>query len=278
MKNYLGLAVLMCAAPVMAQTTGVSAPPVESYTTESAPVVKAAPVVILPQTIDVVKPVTVKPVMMAAASPQRAALKPAVEDVDAGIVTSVPSRENEIPEGALLKIKLADEISTGTTLAGSVFSGSITEAVERNGRVIIPVGAVLTGRVTQIRGGKRIGGSAAIHLEPETVTLPDGTHYVVHAQVIDTNDFVNKKIDSEGTIVRRDHVKATLAAMSLTTGGAASAGGLIGGGVGAVVGAGVGAGISTVWWLKQDHQTSLPKDSAIVFSLRVPMVITAIKE
>ena len=283
MKNYFGVALLMCAAPVWAQTTGVSAPPAENYTTEIAPAVKAAPAVVIapesiPETIDVAKPVAAPTVMMAEVAPQRTALKPVQMDADAGIVTSVPSRENEVPEGALLKIKLNDEISTATTVAGSEFTGSITEAVEREGHVIIPVGAVLKGRVTQIRSGKRIGGQASIHLEPETVTLPDGTHYVVHAQVIDTDDFVNKKIDHEGTIVHRDHVKSTLAAMGLATGGAASAGAVLGGGVGAVVGAGVGVGVSTVVWLKQDHQTSLPKESTIVFSLRVPMIMTALKE
>lgn len=62
--------------------------------------------------------------------------------------------------------------------------------------------------------------------------------------------------------------------MSLTTGGAAVAGGMIGGGVGALVGAGVGAGISTVMWLKEDRQATLPKNVQLVFSLTAPMVLT----
>ena len=61
--------------------------------------------------------------------------------------------------------------------------------------------------------------------------------------------------------------------MSLTTGSAAAAGGVLGGGVGALVGAGVGAGVSTVWWLKQDRQTQLPADSLIVMALTEPLPI-----
>ena len=40
-----------------------------------------------------------------------------------------------------------------------------------------------------------------------------------------------------------------------------------------IVGAGIGAGVSTVIWLKQDRQATLPKDVKLVFSLTVPMVL-----
>jgi hypothetical protein len=49
---------------------------------------------------------------------------------------------------------------------------------------------------------------------------------------------------------------------------------MMGGGVGAAVGAGIGAGVSTVIWLKQDRQATLPKDVALVFSLTTPMILT----
>ena len=84
------------------------------------------------------------------------------------------------------------------------------------------------------------------------------------------------RVDEEGNILRKDHVGATLAAMSLTTGGAAAAGAVLGGGVGAVVGAGVGAGVSTAWWLKQDRQTHLPKESLIVLELSEPLMIRSL--
>ena len=60
--------------------------------------------------------------------------------------------------------------------------------------------------------------------------------------------------------------------MGGVTGAGAVAGAMIGGGVGAAVGAGIGAGVSTVIWLKQDRQGTLPKDVTLVFSLTMPMV------
>jgi hypothetical protein len=192
---------------------------------------------------------------------------------DGMVVTSLPEREGELREGTLLKTQILQNLSTKTTLEGTKFTAQLTEAIERNGRVIIPVGSILEGRVSEVHGGRRITGAAALHLETRDITLPDGTHYVVHAQLIDTgkSEF---RVTSEGTLKRKDHTKETLAVMSLTTGSAAVAGGLIGGGVGAAVGAGIGAGVSTVIWLKQDRQATLAKDVSLVFSLTTPMVLT----
>jgi hypothetical protein len=194
------------------------------------------------------------------------------EDVDAQIVTSVPEREGEIAEGTLVRVKMREELSTATTTPGTKFTAEVVEAITNKGRVIIPIGSVLEGQVTEVHAGKRISGAASLHLEPRTVTLPDGTVYVIHAQLIDTtlNSF---NVDREGTLKRRDRTKETLGVAALATGGGAAAGAMLGGGVGALVGAGVGAGVSTAMWLKQERQATLSKDSRLVFSLTTPLIV-----
>jgi hypothetical protein len=195
-------------------------------------------------------------------------------DPDAGIVTHVFSQPGEVPEGTLVKVKLREDLSTLTTRPGTKFTAEVTDPVMRDGVVIVPVGSVLEGRVTAVRGGKRIGGAAAIHLEPRTITLPDGGQDFLRARVIDTDRWDSTKVDDEGTIVRRDTGKKTIAAMSLAAAGPLAAGAVIGGVPGALIGAGVGAGVSTVVWLKQDRQAELPKDLGVVFTLTEPMSIT----
>jgi hypothetical protein len=198
------------------------------------------------------------------------------DDPDSGIVTYVPTKPGEIPDGTLVKVRLREDLSTLKTTPGTKFTAEVSEPVMREGRVIVPVGALLEGRVTYVRGGRRIGGPAAIHLEPRTVTLPDGAQYLVHARVIDTDSWNNTKVDSEGTIMRHENNKKTLAAMSLAAGGPMAAGAVIGGVPGAVIGAGVGAGVGTILWLKQDRQAELPKDLVVVFSLTEPMSVTPV--
>ncbi len=195
-----------------------------------------------------------------------------VSNPDAQIVLTVPEREGELREGTVLRAQIRETLSTKTTVRGSRFTAEVVDPVEKGGRVIIPVGSVIEGQVTDVHGGRRITGAADLHLEPRSVTLPDGTHYVLHAQVIDTSKS-ELKVDGEGTLVRRGHGKETLAVISLATGGGAVAGAMIGGGVGAIVGASIGAGISTVVWLKEDRQATLQKDAQLVFSLTSPMIL-----
>jgi hypothetical protein len=198
----------------------------------------------------------------------------AKENSDAGIVTHVPSRPGEVPDGTLVKVKLREELSTLTTKPGTSFSAEVSEPVMRDGHVVVPAGALLEGRVTFVRGGKRVGAAAAIHLEARTVTLPDGSRYMLTARVIDTNSWGDTKVDSEGTILRKDHAKATDAMTTLSTVGGMAAGAAMGGVPGAVIGASLGAGVSTAVWMRQDRQADLPKDLGIVFSLTEPMRVT----
>ncbi|HWZ52180.1 MAG TPA: hypothetical protein VNW54_12025 [Granulicella sp.] len=293
---------LVAAAPALAQTTGVSNPPAAMI--EATPDDQPTPA---PQP----KPsaaVAVRPHVQSQSQPQSQneyqpyqpqgrpqpatpayATSPApVRDPDAeivttapqpaehendddGVVTYIPGGPNEVPPGTLLRTRIHETISTTSTAPGTLFSAEVIAPMERAGQVIIPTGSVVHGRVTVVRGGRRISGAAAIHLLPEYVSLPDGTQYTIHAQVIDTDESNATRVDEEGTILRRDHPASTLAAMSLTTGGAAAAGAVVGGGVGALVGAGIGAGVSTVWWLKQDRQETIPQDTGIVFSLLAPL-------
>ena len=192
-------------------------------------------------------------------------------DPDGAVVTTVEDRAGEVREGTLLRARLKERLSTAVTAEGARFTAEVVEPVMKDGRVVVPVGAVVEGRVTDLHGGRRISGAATMRLEPRSVMLPDGTHYMIRAQLIDTDQGSRSKIDGEGTLKRRDHPKETLAAVGLATGGAAVAGGMIGGGVGALVGAGIGVGAGTIVWLRQDRQAVLPEESTLVFSLTEPM-------
>lgn len=285
MKLHLTTAALfLTAAPGFSQsaTMGVSHPDpaVISSTDDAAPVapqplaVKPSAAVTAPSTMDTVYgPYVPYKGATTAASTGFVSAETPEDPLDAMIVTSVPERQGELREGTLLRTKMLSTLSTSSTVVGSRFTAEVTEAIERNGRVIIPVGAILDGQVTEVHGGKRISGPALLHLETRNVTLPDGTHYIVHAQLIDTgkSEF---NVDNEGTLKRKNHTKETLAVVGGVTGAGAVSGAMIGGGVGALVGAGIGAGVSTVIWLKQDRQATLPTDAKLVFSLTTPMILT----
>jgi hypothetical protein len=275
-------ALVLAVAPLFAQTSGVSRPDPAPITSDDvAPAPKpltprpsaAIPATAAPATTEVYGPYIPYTGPKVAGAPVVTHVVPVENPEDAMIVTSVPERAGELREGTLLRTKMMSTLSTESTVTGSRFTAEVTEPIERNGRVIIPVGSILEGRVTEVHGGKRISGGALLHLETSNVTLPDGTHYIVHAQVIDTgkSDF---NVSDEGTLKKKGNVKETLVVMGGVTGAGAATGAMLGGGVGAAVGAGIGAGVSTVIWFKQDRQATLPKDVQLVFSLTVPMILT----
>ena len=140
--------------------------------------------------------------------------------------------------------------------------------------MVMPVGSTIEGRVTTVHGGRRISGVALIHLEAETIVLPDGARYQAHLQLIDTDQSRHTKVDGEGSLIRRDHPKETLATVGAITGGGAVTGAVLGGGVGAVVGASIGAGAGTILWLKTDRQEVVPEQALLVFSLAEAMPLT----
>jgi hypothetical protein len=193
-------------------------------------------------------------------------------DPDANIVTSAPAtRPGELGEGTLLRARLQTPLSTRESRVGNTFLAELVQPVTDHGVVLLPAGSQIKGRVSAVHGGRRIGGPASIRLQPDTITLPDGSVRRLYAQVIDLDNFEESHVNSEGTIVGSEHPKATLAALGLTTASATVAGAVIGGGVGAVVGAGIGAGAGTIWWLKRDLQQQLPVGTGLVFSLNEPL-------
>jgi hypothetical protein len=284
----LVLAPVFTATAMFAQMSGVSHPDTTVVTSDDAAPATPRPLTAKPSaTVPATAPTTTEvygpyvpytgPKVANSAVATHAMPATPENPLDAMIVTSVPEREGTLHEGTLLKTKMLGTVSTETTIRGARFTAEVTEPIERNGRVIIPVGSIVEGQVTEVRGGRRISGGAALHLETRDVLLPDGTHYMVHAQVVEAgrNEF---KLTDEGTLKKRDHPKETLAVMGGVTGAAAATGAVIGGGVGAVVGAGIGAGVSTVIWLKQDRQATLEKNTPLVFSLTTAMMLTPLRD
>jgi hypothetical protein len=193
---------------------------------------------------------------------------------DDGIVTYVPGPANALPEGTVFRARMLQDIDAATVTPGTPFRASLTRDILRNGKVVVPVGSELRGRVVYATAGRRISGGSVIHLRPDEFVLPDGTRYHLHAQVIDT-DGSDTKAKGEGDISANQHGKRSLTEVGLGAGSGAIIGAAVGGGVGAVVGSAVGAGVTTAHWLLTNWSANLPASSVVVFSLTDPMFLNA---
>jgi hypothetical protein len=207
-------------------------------------------------------------------APVAEAVRPAAaNDADADIVTFVPTRPGELPEGTIVRMALNEDLSSTESQAGADFTGRVTADVVSAGRVVIPQGAEVVGKVIRVTEGKRFGSAATIRLRPDVVVLPDGSRYVLRAQVVDTSS--KSRVDGEGTLKPASRLKTNAIKEGAGIGTGAVAGALIGGGPGALVGSLIGAGVMTTNILVQaPAAVKVPKDSTLTLSLTQPMLIT----
>src|SRR5580704_7622890 len=85
---------------------------------------------------------------------------------DSDIVGYVPSPNNELAEGTNIRVRLLDSLSTKETNAGTAFKAQVATDVYKNGRVIIPAGSELRGRVVGVTQGHHFGTASTLRLRP----------------------------------------------------------------------------------------------------------------
>ena len=259
-------------SPAAAQSYPATAPEVSYPATGPAPTADAAPQPTAALIVRQPEPTPAAPANYAPVQTASVQLQPRTPvDDDSGVVMAVPVGPHELGAGTVLKTHLRETFSTETTPVGARFSADLLADAGHSGEVLLPAGSIIHGRVAAVHGGKRISGPASIRLQPETVTLPDGTLYSLRATVSGLDGMEDARVSDEGAIQAKGHPKQDAAALGLTTATAAVTGAVIGGGVGAIVGASIGAGVGTVVWLRQDHQETLPEGTALYFSLDEPL-------
>jgi hypothetical protein len=203
------------------------------------------------------------------ATTEIASAKPTADKVT---VTDIPpvTHTMSLPAGTAIRMKTSNTITT-LNRRGDRFSGSVTEPVLYQGRVIIPVGSTVQGNVLRTSSPRRIKGKPMIDLHPESVTLPSGESYLISATVVDTGNPKVLDVDEEGQIKGPGHSSNDLVIGGIGTGFGAGVGALAGGPEGALIGAGVGATASTVRWLMNRNELTIPSGTELILELNRPM-------
>jgi hypothetical protein len=195
-----------------------------------------------------------------------------VDDPDGDIVHVRPARPGELLEGATIRVKLLDRLSSTDSEKGEQFRGEVAYDVLQDGRVLIPRGSSIEGRVTAVSAG-HFGGHGSIHLRPDVVVLPDGSRYQLHAETTGAMG-TKARIGAEGSINPGSRAKKVGIEYGAVVGTGAITGAVLGGPVGALTGSLVGAGIVTTHVLVNHPQATLEPGSILLFSLTEPMNLT----
>lgn len=190
-------------------------------------------------------------------------------DPDGDIVHPHPFRPGELPEGATIRVRLLDRLSTASTEKGEAFHSRVASDVILGGQVLIPAGTEIDGRVVEASSG-HAGGHGTMHLRPETLILADGTRYHLRASITGTPG-AKSKVGSEGGIVPGSRLKRDGIEYGGAVGAGATTGAIVGGPVGALTGSLIGAGVITAHLLVSHPQATLEPGTAMIFTLTNPL-------
>jgi hypothetical protein len=151
-----------------------------------------------------------------------------------------------IPAGTKLPVVLKHAISTKESREGDAVYAETSFPVVANGRVLIPAGTYVQGRISHIRQAGRIKGRAEVLMHFTTLIYPSGYTVLLPAAVENAPGVDKTKIkDDEGTIRADSQTGEKIG----TAAGAAATGTVVGaasaGAKGALIGAGIGGAVGT---------------------------------
>ena len=162
--------------------------------------------------------------------------------------TPVPSTpaEYNIPAGTKVPLALKHAISTKTTHEGDAVYAETTFPIVSNGRVVIPAGTYVQGRISHIQRAGHIKGRAEVLMHFTTLIYPSG-YTVMLPGAVENAPGVDKTSvkDQEGTIRGDSQTGEKAGTVASAAGTGAVIGGLSRGGKGALVGAGIGGAVGT---------------------------------
>lgn len=164
-----------------------------------------------------------------------------------------------VPAETVISVVLDEPVGSKISQPGQNFSASVSQPIEVDGKVAIPKGARVTGKVVDAKPAGRFKGGAALELTLTSVEI-NGREHEIHT----TSPTENSK--GKG--------KRTAAMVGGGAGGGAAIGAIAGGGKGALIGGLIGAAAGTGGaGLTGNRDIKLPAETPLTFKLVDPLEI-----
>ncbi|MEN3333828.1 MAG: hypothetical protein V7641_3193 [Blastocatellia bacterium] len=147
-----------------------------------------------------------------------------------------------VPENTVISVRMDSTLSSKSSRVGDRFTATVDVPVYVNGATVIPAGATVEGRVTEVTPARRMGRSGTIAVEFENLVMPDGTRLALDGSLTSNDPETRRQIDDENRVSGRDNRRTGVFVGSSGAVGAVL-GGIAGGLKGAAVGGAIGAGV-----------------------------------
>jgi hypothetical protein len=171
-----------------------------------------------------------------------------------------PPKPVTVPDGTVLQVRMIDSVDSASNQPGDRFRASLDTPITIDGKVIVPQGAEVEGRVAELKGGGHFTGKPAIALELAALSV-NGQRYVLH-----TNQY-----SREGSGRGKNTAEKVGGGAALGSIIGAIAGGGKGAALGGIIGAGAGGGVQAATKAPQVH---VPSESQVTFTLQNSITVT----
>jgi hypothetical protein len=208
-----------------------------------------------------------------ALNPRAARVYSASSDPDGDIVHPGPLPPGTLGEGAVIRVRLMDHLSTAMNQSGDAFRTRVVSDVIQDGQVLIPAGAEIDGKVDSVSSG-HFAGHGSMRLQPEFVILADGSRFHLYADTTGAPGS-NDRIGGEGNLTPGSRMKKVGIEYGAATGAGVVTGAIIGGPGGALAGGIIGASVITVHLLMDHPQATLDDGAVLLFTLNEPLHLVA---
>ncbi len=194
---------------------------------------------------------------------------PDLSDPDGDIVHPAPLPPGTLGEGAVIRVRLMDRLSSAMNENGDSFRTRVVSDVMQDGQVLIPAGAEIDGKVASVSSG-HFAGHGSMRLQPEFVTLNDGSRFHLYAETTGAPGS-NDRVGGEGAITPGSRLKKVGIEYGAVAGAGVVTGAMIAGPGGALAGGIIGASVITVHLLVDHPQATLDDGTVLLFTLSEPL-------
>jgi hypothetical protein len=197
------------------------------------------------------------------------------------VLVSVPlalAESFSIPAGSTLHCRLTQTLSTQLNFQGDPFTATVSEPYLVNGKQVIPAGATIEGRISELQRPGRIKGVGEMQLSVTRITLPDGRNFPLNATLLSAYGAEGAHVNGEeGSVQGPNSRVKDLKEVGLGMGGGGFLGTLIGGFHGAVIGGVIGGAAGLIDTLRRrGTDLTLPTGTQLNYQLTRPLVVDTV--
>jgi len=190
----------------------------------------------------------------------------------AGALLSTPgiiaAQQVSIPEGTVIELRMDTSLSSASSRVNDAFKASVFRSVSLDGRIAVPEGSIVSGRVTSVQPAERSSQSGVIGVEFSQLSI-GGRSYPILGTLTSLRAEERKQIiDEESRVTGSSSTKRNILFIGGGAGVGAAVGAIAGGGKGAGIGALTGGGIGALGaLLSRGSEAEVPVGSEVAMQL-----------